>query len=274
MNLNDMAINTMASNHIKKYLHDINHKFSLSEVVTLICNNSKSIAEEKEMLLKCMDKKNLEESGYEFDEEINNKINDICRNIDAVFNMISENDREHVILFDDQLDIPRAVVSLERLKQFLNDHVDSVDELTISICNIVTGEIVCYISLNNEFVPTCYNNVAIEPVDLESNYIDIPNDFHIGDIVKFTGDSQQLEYVVICDSEVPSDSAISRSTYNYIDSCITVVPKKVLNGIKENTYAEYINIINKNRINNISMEIAEDVLMKNHEHFPITCVEK
>ena len=155
-------------------------------------------------------------------------------------------------------------IATEKYKQ------DNTDTYSVYLCNSKTADIVVWLELNKELKIIDYSFTDDSMYcGIENKYIDIPNDIHVGDKVRLTGDDSI--YIVISDSTIPEELKY-KSEFS-TDICVTVVPEYVFEN--KSNYKEQIDNIIQNRIEKLQDSNNDtDILMEEHEHFHVLYLEK
>ena len=261
---NKIAIESIKSVDVKNYVMSKGHKFSTSEQVSLIFNSDIKLVEKK----KVFDSMLLDEN---IPEEIKSEIEVIIDNINTFYEYIDgKSDIAFQFSDEDECYVTSQFESVIYYccKNNIRDYIRIIDlkEKTIDLNEMYEfsidedGDIV-------RFVPI--NEPSYRYTEIEDAYVDIPNEFKLGDIVKIVGSKEK--YVVVSDSSMPEHL---KPNCNFVDSSITIIPKRCLSS-KGKDYVEQINDIYRKRIRDI--EYAKpiiDVISREHSHVCITMVER
>lgn len=268
MDINRLAINSIESKTVRDYLIKIDHKFSLIEQITLIYN-SKLKLKEKLKAFNCI----INDS--KIDDKIGNQLRKIVSSINI--DLLEMDNKNYIYMIYDEDGIPICVKNLEIARNYNKETKLNIDLFNIDVIDLMETDIVNNVKyrmcLDEELDIVGYvkcNTVnADEDFSITEAYVSIPNEFNVGDIVKI--DKSNDKYVVIATSEIPEHLI---KECDFTDSCITVVPKYVLND-KTKGYKEQIEEIFKNRIKHVKQnEQCIDKLSTEHIHVNICDVEK
>lgn len=269
MDINKLAINSIESKTVRDYLIKIDHKFSLIEQITIIYNSGLKIKEKLEVFNYIINDNNTtDEIKYKL-KKLVNSINRVMLELD------SKNDLAYILYDEDGL--PICVKSLEIARNYNKENKLNIDLFNIDVIDLMESNIennVKYkLCLDEEFDIVGYSKCNTVNTDDEFSiteaYVNIPNEFNVGDLVTINKSTDK--YVVIATSEIPEHLI---KECDFTDSCITVVPKYVLND-KTKGYKEQIEEIFKNRIKHVKQnEQCIDKLSTEHIHVNICDVEK
>jgi hypothetical protein len=290
MELNDIAIGTIQSEHLKEHLKKEKKIFTPEEQVTIIYNSDLTIDEKEDILIKYLCNGEVED-WFDSDDEVNDfriKVNKIIKSIYLFRNLINMDST--VIMFDDALQYNKSCAKdLSVIKEKYRIAKEKDDRLVdldtqITLIHIDTAAILAWAEINEsgdviryDFVrenieslitPGCMEKVTS---GLEDKYVNIPNDFNVGDIVTICNDITHKRYIVVADSKLPEQ--LQKSSDYSVDASVMIIPEECLTNDKR--YKEQIDNIIKERIeklNNGEQDI--DVITKEHEHVHVTLLEK
>jgi hypothetical protein len=294
MELNNKAIETINSKHLKEYLKSVNKVFTPEEQITIIYNSDLTLLEKENIFIEYLCNGEIED-WFNSEEEMQQfrfKINKIIRSIHLITNLINMDST--VIIFDDPLQYNNSCAknlkAIQDIYKKADEKSKEEDKLydadsQISIVHLDTSSILAWAELNKkgeviryDFVEEAIKNLITDDIidkiqsGLEDKYVDIPNDFKIGDIVIVCDDEEHKEYVVTAESDLP-DTLRDISDYS-VDASVTVVPKQYFNNDK--SYKEQVEDIIKNRIDNFKSGAKDDldIITVYHEHIHVTLLEK
>lgn len=264
MNLNEYTIESLKSDYLKKYLKDIKHEFCLEEMIPIVWNSDKILSDKQLFLDKivsdidnyrCIDRDKLIEDidlmqndWYMISECLNgdNDFSAVCF-YDENGNFKCFKNYDIAISFMKKFSVPftrgLVLVDLHTSEEFAYIHLDKE-----------TGWITGYSLYEKKKASKAYDR-----------YVDIPNDFKVGDVIKLHGYNE--EYVVVCESGIP-DKLKNLSDYS-VDACVTVVSKKIFDSSR--SYKDQIEEIFAKR----PLPDGElDIISLEHEHMHLSFVEK
>lgn len=271
MELNKLAISTIESNYIKQYLNSINHVFSLDEQITLIFNSNLTIDDKLDIYIQYLDNLDRNINYSDNDKTVSRQfISFIIEKIYTLKSWIESN--EYTVMFSGNNYNTVCCSSLDRFKEIATEKYkyDDTDNYSVYLCDSKTADIAVRLELNKEFKIINYSFTDDNMYcGIENKYIDIPNDIHVGDKVRLTGDDSI--YIVISDSTIPEELK-SKSEFS-TDICVTVVPEYVFEN--KSNYKEQIDSIIHNRIEKLQNSNNDtDILMDEHEYFHVLYLEK
>jgi anion-transporting ArsA/GET3 family ATPase len=252
MDLNELAISTIRSEYIRKYLTDKKHKFTVEEQVALIIHSDISI-EEKEKLFKMYEQtENISEYTCKDKKRFLRNIETLLVEISAITNVV--NGYSNSVLVCNCDDKTYCTNKLERLI----DKVEDLSEYVININSLNTCESIGYIKINADNSIIDYSIVDYENNELKKQYVHIPNELHIGSVIKTVYGDEELIIVSNTDAASNIDCKLT-----YEDSSVVAIPKELLDSTKD--YKQQIEKIYIDRINNIENPCAkQDIIMENY----------
>jgi hypothetical protein len=294
MELNNRAIGTIKSKHLKEYLHSINKVFTPEEQVTIIYNSDLTLLEKEQTFIEYLCNGEIED-WFKSEDELNQfriKINKILKGITLFNNLL--NMQSTVIMFDDPLQYnntcARNIKDIQNIYKKASEKEESEDKLydadrQISLIHLDTSTIIAWAEINSNAEVVRYDFVdealkqligekSIDKIKsgLEDKYVDVPNDFKVGDVVTVCGSQENTEYVVTAESELP-EHLRDISDYS-VDASVTVVPKQYFKGDKP--YKEQVEDIIKEKVANFKNGSIDDmdIITVYHEHIHLTLIEK
>lgn len=274
MDLNALAISCIESDYLKKYLIESNHTFTLEEQITIIFNSNIPLRDKLNMYERYLVPEYIKNYADENIALFKQYVNFIIANAECIQDWL-EGTPHTTIMFDSEKQYNIVCCNnIHTFKDILqyNFDTDTLDYITVYICDVTSSNILAWITLNNNLEVIGYSFTdKSRYCGIEDKYLDIPNDIKVGDIVTISNDIDSIKYVVIHDSSVP-EHLKEKSEFS-IDAAITVVPEYILD--RNQDYTEQINQIIKNRISKLeNNDTSTDILSEEHDHVHITLVEK
>lgn len=279
INLNNMVINLIESNSIKEHLLNIQHKFSFEEQLTIIYNSKISLPFKKSLLQYYTDENKLTANDCKNVKYIKKQATNMLAINETVYHMVTKVNAI-ILLITDNDEKSHCFKTIDTLEDYVNTHKESFIDysnsvVTILLMNTSNGEcrgfINCYIGINKDNITLNKMVYELEDEHLEcectNNYLDIPNDFKVGDTVSIHG--EDCKYIVLTDSIIPESL---KQHCDYFDSSIAVVRYGVLDPNKD--YKEQIDKIIEKRVKNIETGEELDILELEHKHVHLTLVER
>jgi len=263
--INKLAIESIKSSTVREYLKDIKHEFNIQEQISLIFNSDLSLDSKTEIFEDLVNSDNVAES-------IKDEVREIIKNFEAFKIVAYEYNNIAFITFDEDNEVI-CTNALDKLRDYniknkldkniraINIGLDDVESNTLYEIELNSDGEVCRI------FP--YELAQYKTTNIENSYVDIPNEFKMGDIVRVVG--QKEKYVVVSDSDMPEHL---KPSCDFIDTSITVVPKRIFNS-STRSYKDQIEDIYRNRIKHIEYsEPIIDIISREHQHLKLTVVEK
>lgn len=262
MNLHDtslVAINSIESQDVRDYLIKIGHEFSINEQITLFYKSDKTL-QDKIDFIKTLSNINSE-CKLIADEALNTiyKLQEVVSadNIALQFSYTEDKFNKETV----------CVKNIATVKSYIEKYNVKLSNGIISVIDLNCGERIGDIYINDAF-----EIVEINIYDIDSSvffsYVDIPNDFKSGDVVKVH--NWQVPYVIIGDSQIPEHL---KKDCDWFDSTLEVVPESQFSGTRD-TYKEQIDNIISERIHDIETDtVLSDKILSHHEHIPIIWIQ-
>lgn len=271
MNFNDIAISSIKSNYIRNYLTHINHEFTLEEQLAILYNSDIDIDTKENIYREYKLSRDLSNYKYNNLRKIDELLDNLIYSIDLVKEYL-KGTNETILVFNEPLwNEIRCAKSLNVIEKTVK-HNNIPETIEVTVYDIYTTKLLCYITLNNKFKCIKYDIIHDDELNkLQNYYVNIPNDINAGDIVKIAGNIEGTkEYIVVSNSKIPDELS---NECSYSDASLTIADKNIFS--KDKTYKEQIDSIILNRINNINNEEdTEDILDKQHKNIHITLIEK
>lgn len=264
-NINNIAIESIKSSTVRNYLKSINHEFKIEEQISLIFNSDINLHEKVNIFRDLIKNDTVAEN-------IKEELKEILNNIDIFESITYSSGRTAFLFFDEDNEVICANTLAKVQKYNINNKITEYIRVIDLESEKIESNTLYDIKLNDNgevarFFPYEAANYVFTKV--EDNYVDIPNEFKVGDIVKIY--NQKEKYVVVSDSTIPEHL---KPNCDFIDTSITVVPKSIFNN-NTRSYKEQIEDIYRNRIRHIEYsEPIIDVISREHEHINITILEK
>jgi hypothetical protein len=252
MDLNELAISTIRSEYIRKYLTDKKHKFTVEEQVALIVHSDLSIEEKEKLFKMYRESDNISEYTCKNKEDFIRNIESLLVEI-SVINSIINGNSDYVLVCncDDKI---YCTNKLDRLI----DKVEDLSEYVTNINSLYTCETIGYIQTNADNKIIDYSVEDYEGNELKKQYVHIPNELHIGSVIKTVYSDDELIIVSNTDAANNIDCKLT-----YEDSSVVAIPKELLNSDED--YKQQIEKVYIDRINNIENPCAkQDIIMENY----------
>lgn len=269
LELNSKAISMIESKTIKQCLSGIAYIFSIEEQISIIWNSNCIISDKIELFRVYIKNEFIP-------TKIKNKLKIVISDYENISRAVNDESTDIVLKFTDTFGENRVANDIESLDRYLGQSIQN--QMYIQLLNTSTckeyGSIT--IDKNADGISILSFSILEHTKQLSAlleHYVDIPNTFEVGDIVKEVGDTK-TKYIVVDSSYMPRSI---KCKCDYTDSCITVVPLSTLGAIKSKAeYVEQINSIYEKRIHNIPDGVSNkklDIIAKYHDHIHLTLVE-
>lgn len=262
MDFNKVALECIQSDYIKKYLDKSKHKFSYIEQITIILNSNIGLWNKKDTLEKYMEDDSVKEYlGDKYIKEIKGIIDEIR----LIYEYIQGKDG-YALVYKGETFL-YCGSNYKIIEDNIRDSYCKVDNITVDIYNMNTGLPVGSVTFNDGKAVEYTTDTEPDYV-IKSNFVNIPNDLVIGDIV--TSVYSDEKFVVVKDNTV-NKQFIPELVYD--DNCIVVIPIGLLQ--QDRSFSKQIEGIYVTRINNIENPYAKpDIIMENYSTINIIDVEK
>lgn len=263
MDLNNLAVDIIKSTYIRDCIAKENHRFTYEEQVAIILNSGEELSKKKDMLKLYIESKDAVNAlGVVYTNNIRDIIDEMTKILEyingSIDNTILTYKTDTNLICAKQLDRILDKIGIESLEYYIE----------IDIHNIETVEEIGYITVdeNGIIVNYCLTNGVDS--ELYNQFINVPNDLHIGDVVSSVING--AEYIVVSNPLIPSKF---KSGLTYEDASVVVIPTFLLASDKD--YRKQIEEIYTDRINNIENPCAKpDIIMENYMTLNILDIQK
>lgn len=263
MDLNSLVVDIIKSDYIKDCITKDNYVFTYEEQLAIILNSDKEISKKLSMLKMYLESKDaIEALGKLYINDITN----IIVEMEKVLNYINGSIDNIVLTYKTDTNL----VCARKLDKLLDKiGVDTIDDcIEVDINNIDEVEEIGYIVVSSEGTVIGYCLTHGVDSELYSQFVSVPNDLHIGDVVSHVGNEDK--YIIVSNPILPSKF---KSGLTYRDISVVVIPIELLDPEKD--YKKQIEEIYTDRINNIENPCAKpDIIMEYYDTVNILNIQK
>lgn len=261
------AIESIESSTTRRYLTNNKTEFSLRDIVTIILNSSNNLHIKQSLLLSIYSLliKNINSSNDELDcddAELLRYLKELIEEIKYIIQIAECNDNHQYIYASSHIGNMMCTLNINKL---LHQDFD-----TITVFDAEEASIILELKLNKRQEVSLYESLSNCMVYF-SKYVEIPNDFDIGDTVIDIDNDDKKEFIVV---------GISNTIKENFDDCNLIVVRKEyipINSDNKDEIKEYINNTYRERIKNFfrnNNDNCGDELSKNMFYMHVTKAER